>query len=152
MVFPVHVVTQSAEETQRLGAKLGSLFLTQKGRGLPHVLCLSGELGSGKTTFVQGLAKGLEINKRLPSPTFIIVRRYTIPQLSFLFHLDLYRINNEREAASLGFSEMLKVPRAVIVVEWPDRLGALIPHKRIEAWFSALENGKHGITMTNYDH
>jgi tRNA threonylcarbamoyladenosine biosynthesis protein TsaE len=151
MVFPVHVVTHSAEETAELGKKFGA-YVLKEGSAVPHVICCSGDLGSGKTTFVQGFARGLGITSRLPSPTFIIVRRYPIAKLSsFLYHFDLYRLQNPDELSGVGFAEMIHEPQSVAIIEWPERMGNLLPRKRIDIRFAVLDNGAHAVAMTKYD-
>lgn len=141
-------VTKSAEETQRLGAKFGRPLLEKGRSGLSKIVCLWGELGSGKTTFTQGLAKGLRITNRLLSPTFIIVRRYEIPKTSnVLYHMDLYRMQGNADIEGLGFTDMLTDPNALVVIEWPERLGNLLPDKRIDIRFGVLSNGDHEITI-----
>lgn len=87
------IITESAAETAKVGETLAH-ELTDGGSP-SRILCLYGDLGSGKTTFTQGFARGLGITSRLLSPTFIIVRRYTIPgSEKFLYHIDLYRLRN----------------------------------------------------------
>lgn len=146
MVLPFDAVTKSAAETKKLGEEIGRANTF-------NIMCLWGNLGSGKTTFVQGFARGLGITSRLLSPTFIIVRRYQIPEVSrFLFHLDLYRIKEPEDAKAIGFSEMLADPESVVVIEWPERLGTLLPEKRIDITFSVLPNGEHEIKATSTSH
>ena len=148
MVLPQVSVTQSAEATQRLGAEFGHTLLEKGKDSIPHVVCLWGELGSGKTTFTQGLAKGLGITSRLPSPTFIIVRRYGIPNTSnVLYHMDLYRVQGTSEVEGLGFAEMRTDPAAYIIVEWPERLGNMLPDKRIDIRFEVLKDDTHKIEL-----
>jgi tRNA threonylcarbamoyladenosine biosynthesis protein TsaE len=148
MVLPLDKDTKSAEETQRLGKQIGHSLLTKAGSDLPRIFCLWGELGSGKTTFVRGLAKGLGINSRLLSPTFIIVRRYDVPKtLKVLYHMDLYRMRGYADIEGLGFADMLADSDALVVIEWPDRLGTLLPQRRIDAHFAALDDGRHSINI-----
>ena len=138
MVLPFDTITQSAKATQRLGETFG-----------PHkyrIICLWGDLGSGKTTFVQGLARGLGIQSRLLSPTFIIVRRYHIPKKNgHLYHIDLYRVKGKEDINALGFAEMIAEPESLVVIEWPERLGELLPEKRIDIRFTVLPDGNHKI-------
>ncbi len=130
-----------------MGAEFGHSLL-EKGSGLPKVLCLWGELGSGKTTFVQGIAKGIGIASRLLSPTFIIVRRYDIPKTEIvLYHLDLYRMRGNTDIEGLGFKDMLKDPNALVVIEWPERLGTFLPVRRIDARFAVTEGDQHTIDI-----
>src|SRR5664279_2141969 len=94
-------INNSFEETQHLGYE----FAKNIKQG--QVLALFGDLGSGKTTFVQGFAKGLGITKKIISPTFIIVRSYEIGVRNF-YHVDLYRIHNESDIDGLGLLEIIK--------------------------------------------
>lgn len=130
-------ITKNAQETKALGAKVGNSLKA------PLVLCLYGELGSGKTTYVQGLAQALGITTRLLSPTYIIVRRYNILKTNgFLYHLDLYRVNNIRD---LGFEDMIADHNSIVVIEWADRIVSNLPKKRIDIYFQSLPNGNHKI-------
>jgi len=98
------------------------------GKGIPRIVCCRGELGSGKTTYIQGVARGLGYTGRLLSPTYIIVRRYDIPDKeSYLYHLDLYRLTTPEDALGVGFSEIIRDPNAFVLIEWPERLGELMP-------------------------
>ena len=147
MVLPGNTITQSAKATKRFGAEFGHTVL-KSGIELPNVLCLWGELGSGKTTFTQGLAKGFGITSRLLSPTFIIVRRYDIPKTEkVLYHLDLYRMQGNADIEGLGFTDMLTDPNAFVVIEWPELLENFLPEKRIDIRFGVLSSGDHEITI-----
>lgn len=146
MVLPFDTVTKSAAETKKLGEEIGRANTF-------NIICLWGNLGSGKTTFVQGFARGLGITSRLLSPTFIIVRRYQLSSDNgFLYHLDLYRMKEPKDASSVGFEEMIADPDSVVVIEWPERLGTLLPEKRIDITFSVLPNGDHEIKATSTSH
>src|SRR3989344_7157727 len=137
--------TKSAKETQNVSKDLAQSLIDQVDRGvtsLPLIYCLSGDLGSGKTTFAQGFARGLGITTRLLSPTFIIVRRYEIPHTAYWFyHLDLYRIEHEKELETLGIREILQNPSAIVAIEWTEKLGSLMPEHRIDIEFSILSSG-----------
>ncbi len=151
MDFPIHSITKSAEETERIGEIFGASYLKEKENvTLPHLILCIGELGSGKTTFVRAVAKGLGITTRLLSPTYIIVRRYIISKLSkesFLYHLDLYRVQKDQDAESIGIHEMLNDSRSITVIEWPERTSRLLLLPRIECRFSTLEDNKHEVTI-----
>ena len=95
------------------------------------VICLEGDLGAGKTTFTQGLAKALGVEGRVTSPTFCIVQehRAKAPEVGrpgLLVHMDLYRLHGEDDVIAIGWEDYL-AEGAVIVVEWPERAGSLIP-------------------------
>lgn len=143
MADSFEITTESAEQTQAFGEQCGHTLL--KGSGVP-ILCCYGELGSGKTTFVQGLARGLGIPDRLISPTFVIVRRYKIPSvLGYLYHIDAYRLTGEEKDDSFGFQDILREPNSVVVVEWPERLREGLPQKRQDLYFTTLADGRHMI-------
>jgi tRNA threonylcarbamoyladenosine biosynthesis protein TsaE len=110
-------VTRSAEETFDLAYRIGEAI------NEPAVFLLQGDLGVGKTVFAKGLGAGLDIDPaEVNSPTFTIVNRHEGRMR--LYHLDLYRIaGGANEAYDLGLEEILAEPGAVVVIEWPERLG-----------------------------
>jgi tRNA threonylcarbamoyladenosine biosynthesis protein TsaE len=107
-------ISHSPAETESLGEKFGRAAK----RGL--VIALSGDLGAGKTQFVKGLARGLEISARVHSPTFTLVNEYGGGRLK-LFHLDLYRLETQAQILSAGIEEFLS-PDGVAVIEWAERI------------------------------
>jgi len=121
----LRVVTRSPEETRILGASLAPVLLPG------DVLSLSGDLGAGKTVFVQGLATALGVTGRVTSPTFTILHEYEgrYP----IMHLDVYRLDSFQEILDLGFEEFFD-PRAVVVIEWGEAVEQLLPRRylRIE--------------------
>ena len=116
-----HLV-RSVEETWELARK----FAARLKPG--DVVCLEGDLGAGKTTFTQGLAAALGAKGRVASPTFCIVREHPVEACNckLLVHMDLYRLNGEDDVEAIGWDDYL-ARGAVIVVEWPERAGSLIP-------------------------
>ena len=121
----LQVTTHSAEETRILGAALAPLLLPG------DVISLSGDLGAGKTCFVQGLATALGAPGRVTSPSFTIVHEYEARYP--IVHLDVYRLDSFQEVLDLGFEEFLD-PRAILILEWGDAVEPLLPrsHLRIE--------------------
>jgi len=93
----------------------------------PVVVGLSGELGAGKTTLVRAIAIALGVTQPVTSPTFALVHRYDGAGVT-VFHVDAYRLRHDDEARDLGFDDMLAEPGAVVLIEWPERLGAAAPH------------------------
>lgn len=154
MDFPLHIITKTASETSSLGKALAQKIIGIRKEGTATqatALCLYGELGSGKTTFVQGFAKAFGLTQRLLSPTFIIVRRYNISKIfRSLIHIDLYRMNTTKDIQEIGLTEMLADPSAIILIEWADRIGSHLPQKRIDIRFSVLEDGKRKVSITSY--
>ena len=120
----------SVEETWELAKKLA----TELKPG--DVVCLEGDLGAGKTTFTQGLAAALGVPGRVTSPTFCIVQEHRGPWL--LVHMDLYRLHGEDDVIAIGWEDYL-AEGAILVVEWPERAGALIPAEARHIVFTHLE-------------
>ncbi|HTV40314.1 MAG TPA: tRNA (adenosine(37)-N6)-threonylcarbamoyltransferase complex ATPase subunit type 1 TsaE [Candidatus Sulfotelmatobacter sp.] len=108
------LTSHSPSETEALGEQFGRA--AQRG----WVIALSGDLGAGKTQFVKGLARGLEISARVHSPTFTLVAEYTGGRLK-LFHLDLYRLETAGDILSAGIEDFLQ-PDGVAVIEWAEKL------------------------------
>ena len=109
----------SVEETWRLAAEVAEMLAP----GM--VVALHGDLGAGKTTFVQGLGWALGVRRPMTSPTFTLASEYDTPRFK-LVHMDLYRINDPDELVALGFCEYME-NCAVVAVEWPERAADLIP-------------------------
>ena len=132
----------SVEETWELAKK----FAPELKPG--DVVCLEGELGAGKTTFTQGLAAALGVPGRVTSPTFCIVQEHRSSSSSttncqlpttnfFLVHMDLYRLHGEDDVLAIGWEDYL-ADGAILVVEWPERAGSLIPTSAKHVVFTHL--------------
>lgn len=93
------------------------------------VLALEGELGSGKTTFTQGLAEGLGVKERVLSPTFLIVKEFELSHKdkTRLYHIDCYRLQFPQELLDLGFRSIVDDPKHIVVIEWADRVKEILP-------------------------
>lgn len=143
----MEIITQSASETFELGQKIGN-YLIKSGSRANCIIGLTGELGSGKTILIQGLARSLGIMHLVPSPTFIIVRQYIIQVNGFehFYHLDLYRVAKKADLASLGLNEILTDPNSIIAVEWAEKLEDL-GHKMLKISFQIKEGEKRLITL-----
>lgn len=135
------IITTSFEETQQVGE---SFAQNLKGG---EVIALYGDLGSGKTTFVQGLAKGLGIEKHIISPTFIIMRTYAFGS-KMLYHVDLYRIESENDVEGLGLRELMNDPANIVLIEWPEKIENLLPENRIDIVFTYLEDDRREIMFS----
>ena len=109
------------------------------------VIALHGELGSGKTCFVQGLAVALGIKQLVTSPTFTVINEYDGKKR--LFHMDLYRLNDPDEVLALGFEEYLEAG-GIIAIEWPDRAADLLPDNTAHVHLATTDiPGKHKIVI-----
>ena len=115
--------SRSPEQTRSIGMRLGGAL--QAG----DVVCLQGNLGAGKTTFVQGIAKGWGSLDSVSSQTFIIVNVYRRADQSQLFHMDAYRLDSTSEAEELDLDSMLS--QGPLLIEWPERLNGLVPNERL---------------------
>ena len=109
----------SANELNRFGEELGAQLTA------PAVIGLSGELGTGKTTLVQAICRGLGARSRATSPTYALVHHYDAGPTP-VYHVDCYRLRTSDEARDLGFDDMVR-ERAIILIEWPERAGAWAP-------------------------
>ncbi|MBI2614012.1 MAG: tRNA (adenosine(37)-N6)-threonylcarbamoyltransferase complex ATPase subunit type 1 TsaE [Candidatus Levybacteria bacterium] len=131
-------ITKNSQETKKLGRDFAKTL--KKG----DVVCLYGDLGSGKTTFTQGLAEGLGIKEKIISPTFLIIRTY--PPKNF-YHVDLYRVANNN-LQELGLQEILKDPSNITAIEWAQNLKEELPKKRIDIIFSHEKENTRRITFS----
>ena len=119
-------VTENLEETYALAAELlAEIRKLSRGKGV--VVALKGDLGSGKTSFVQGVARALGITEHVTSPTFVLEKLYDIngdPNFSRLVHIDAYRLESEEDLRALRFSE-LSEDKNLVFVEWPEKVHIL---------------------------
>lgn len=132
--------SHSADQTRRLGIQLGQSL--QAG----DVICLQGDLGAGKTTFVQGIAQGWGATDAVSSPTFILVNVYRRADDSRLFHMDAYRLDSTPEAEELDLDSMLA--EGALIIEWPERMEAIIPAERLWVQFEHLGDQERGMKFT----
>lgn len=137
-------LTKNSEETKKLGVDFA------KKVHLGDVLTFYGNLGSGKTTFIQGLAQGLNIKRRIISPTFIIVRHYKLENASF-YHIDLYRTQTRHDLLGLGIDQILIEDNNITAIEWSDKLNEFLPKKRIEFHFKYVDENTREIVIKKYE-
>ena len=132
------LITVSAEETINAGISVGSKLVPGS------VIALRGTLGAGKTTFVKGIARKLEISDVITSPTFTIISEYygKLP----LYHMDLYRIDSEEEFELLGIDEMI-YGKGVSVIEWSEKAENILPDNHIKIDIEIKENNSRVISI-----
>ncbi len=113
------------------------------------VFGLQGELGGGKTTFLQGFARGLGIKEKILSPTFVIMKKFVIPAKAGIrfYHFDYYRLKNEKEILELGFREIISNPKNIVAIEWPEKIKKVLPKNVIFIDFEFVGKDKRGITI-----
>lgn len=150
----IFFITNNFRETVKLGRDFAKTL--KKG----DVVCLYGELGSGKTTFTKGLAEGLGIEQRIISPTFVFVREHKINLpagkagnhelgVKKLYHIDLYRIEKESDIHELGLEEILSNKDNIVVIEWAEKMKNFLPAKRIDIMFSHEKNNARKISFSS---
>ena len=142
---PSRITTRSVSETQALGQTLGAAIQQ------PIILALMGDLGSGKTAFVQGLAKGLDVPEAyyVTSPTFTLINEY--PGRQPLYHVDLYRIEHLIELDDIGLDEVL-LADAVIAIEWAEKLFRDTLSNRLQIQFEITGENARRIDIFAYGH
>lgn len=146
------LISHSGEETKLLGVSLARDLLELSPRG-GVVLGLVGGLGSGKTTFVQGLAKGTGIKGRIISPTFVLMRSYRLKgkrAFRTFHHVDLYRLEGN-DIGVLGLEELWNSLRTMVVVEWADKIRKLLPRKTIWISFLPMSENERKIVIQGGD-
>ncbi len=129
----------TAEDTRDVGAALAGLLRTH------DVVVLTGELGAGKTTFVQGIARGLGATEHVASPTFTLVREYVSGRVP-VAHVDLYRLEREQDVIDLALDELEDGER-VLLVEWGDPVAELLADERLRVEFAADPDDVRRITV-----
>ena len=111
-----------------------------------EVICLSGDLGAGKTVFAKGIAKGLNITQTVVSPTFTIMCEYLEGRLK-LYHFDMYRLKNGLEAEEFGFSEYILDKNSVSLIEWAENIKSIIPKYAIYIDIEKIDENTRKITI-----
>lgn len=137
--------THSADETRSLGKRLAEQMPPRT------LLCLSGDLGSGKTTFAQGLLEGFGALPPYTSPTFVIMKQYDLPipatqGVQRVYHTDAYRVATH-DFEHLGFAEWCADPNGIVILEWPERVEQIIPKNAIRISFAAPNENERAITV-----
>ena len=127
--------TAKISKNTKKTAQIAKMFLNKiLKRNIKHrgalVVGLSGNLGAGKTTFIQAVARHLGIKNKVSSPTFVIIKKYSLKKpgdYKFLFHLDAYRLKNEKELLHLGWGEIINNKKHLVFIEWPENVPKIIP-------------------------
>lgn len=135
-------ISHGTEQTRRFGARMGALL--QAG----DVVCLEGDLGTGKTCFAQGVGQGMGITEPITSPSFMLISEYKPrPPSPILYHIDLYRLDAPvDEALGFGLDDYLRGD-GVCLVEWADRIRGILPRERLWITLRHLVPGKRGILI-----
>jgi tRNA threonylcarbamoyladenosine biosynthesis protein TsaE len=129
----LELATTSPEETRAVGEAVAALLRPG------DLVSLTGDLGAGKTTFVQGAARALGVEEPVLSPTFTLVREYR--GRAPIYHLDIYRLDRVQDVLDLGFEELVD-RRAIVFVEWGDAIDALLPPERLQVELTLPPDGE----------
>ncbi|MFC1700829.1 tRNA (adenosine(37)-N6)-threonylcarbamoyltransferase complex ATPase subunit type 1 TsaE [Patescibacteria group bacterium] len=143
----MEIITNNAKQTQKAGSELAKEIIeTKKSDKNAFIIAMQGDLGSGKTTFIQGVAKGLGIVEQITSPTFVIMKKYNLIDYLF-FHIDCYRLESSKDILDLGFEEMISRPENFIVIEWAERIKDILPDNTLWIKFEYINKNKRGIWL-----
>lgn len=135
--------TKNERETQKLAQILAREILKapKKMKGA-LVIGLEGNLGAGKTTFIQAFAKGVGVKGKLTSPTFVLMKKY-----GNLYHLDCYRIKDSEDVLALDFKEIISIPKNIVLIEWAEKIKRILSKDRIWIKFKILGKKERIITF-----
>ncbi len=144
--------SESLKETHKLA---GTFLKKLKVQKEATVIGLSGDLGSGKTSFVQAVTKEFGITEHVTSPTFVIMKKYGIEHAHFnnfntLVHIDAYRLESGAELAALAFSGIVGNPKNIIFIEWPERVKEVLPKNIIMIEFAFISENEREINIKNF--
>lgn len=148
----ITINTKSRTETKNFGAKVAKKIKKYAKKNDAIVIALSGNLGSGKTTFVQGFAKGLGFKEIPKSPTFILMQIFPFSKTNYqpldfarggqpatnLIHIDAYRLEKPKELLSLGLKEILRDPHNIVIIEWAEKVKLILPKETIWIYFKYI--------------
>lgn len=139
------MTTRSAEETRDFGKKLAGELLPGT------LLCLSGDLGAGKTTLVQGLLEGLGAKRPYVSPTFVIMKQYdllspSITGITRVYHADAYRVG-AKDFTEIGFAEWCVDKQGLVILEWPERITDILPEKKVAIVLTSISETERKIKI-----
>lgn len=160
------LISKSSRGTQKIGRILGESLRKEKVfLNRAFVIALRGNLGAGKTTFVQGLAQGLGVKEKIKSPSFAILKIFDLPAVALakagihghlknkfihLLHFDFYRLDkiSKRELEDFKFFEFLNNPRNLIIVEWSEKIKNLVKNPYLKIEFKILKNNKRELIFS----
>lgn len=146
-------ISKSVEDTQNIAKELAKVAFTKKSA---VVIGLQGELGGGKTTFLQGFAKGLGVKDKILSPTFVIFKKFDISRAygchkpglckQVFYHFDCYRVD-DKEILKLGFKDIVSDPKNIVAIEWANNIKKIMPKKTIWIDFKFINDKTRKIVM-----
>lgn len=167
----MEIITNSTSQTKKTGELLAEEILKiSRQSGIPprqggagknnktaFIVGLQGDLGGGKTCFLQGFAKGLGIKEKITSPTFVIMKKFKINHLtvkphayrqagfSHFYHIDCYRIKDPREISGIGFKEIISNPQNIVAIEWVEKIKKILPKDTLILKFDFINRNTRKI-------
>lgn len=136
--------TNNVEETYQVAAKIADQFKDKGG-----LIALSGDLGAGKTTFTQGLAKALNITDKIISPTFVLIRQHPVPNIDrVLYHIDLYRLEGDINPQDLGLKELWEDKNNIVLIEWAEKIKNQLPPNTVLINIEKINETSREITIS----
>jgi tRNA threonylcarbamoyladenosine biosynthesis protein TsaE len=144
------MISKSAKETGEIAKIfLDKILANKNNQGKATIVALSGDLGAGKTVFTQAVAKHLQIKGKVASPTFVIIKSYKLKAKShkLFFHIDAYRLKNEKELLNLGWEEIINNTEHLVFIEWPENVSKVIPADAKFIYFSHSKNGHRKLEL-----
>ena len=164
-VLFVSYLTNSPSRTKKIGESFAKNILKCNLTKRAVILGLIGDLGGGKTTFLQGVARGLGIKQAITSPTFVIMRKLKIPRsrksslrdgrnhkFKNFYHFDCYRIQKPTEMLTLGFKEIISDPQNIVVLEWADKIRKMLHEDSLILEFEFIDKNTRKIIIRNTGH
>lgn len=150
--MPQVVITSSATETKKFAQSFAKKIIKAPRQQGAFAIGLCGELGSGKTCFAQGFVREFGIRERITSPTYVLMKRYPIAKKLNLFfadiyHFDCYRLEKAKDILDLGFEDIVRNPKNIILIEWPEKIKSVLPKNKIFLKFLFIDNGKREIAF-----
>lgn len=142
----IEMITKNEQETKRVAKLLAEEIFDPTLRRIKKkawVIGLQGELGAGKTKFAQGFARGLGIGQRLTSPTFTLLKKY-----KNLYHIDCYRLNKSKDLIDLDFKEIISDPKNIVLIEWAEKVRAILSKDVIWIKFEVISKNKRKIKIS----
>jgi len=154
------IVTKNEAETKKLAKEMAvGILIDGPLKNKAKVMVLEGPLGAGKTAFAQGVAEGLGIKDGVKSPTFLILKEYKLriknkesrskdKTFTKFYHVDCYRMKNEKDAKDTGIKEALEDPENIVLIEWGERVKKILPKKCMRIKFYYISENKRKITVS----
>jgi tRNA threonylcarbamoyladenosine biosynthesis protein TsaE len=148
--FKKKITTNNLTETKKEAEKLARQLLKKKDQKT-IILALTGELGSGKTSFVQGLAQGLGLKEKILSPTFVILKKFRLKGAIFnrFYHIDCYRLEENRDLEMIGLEKIFQEPENIVVIEWAEKIKKILPPGTIFISFKPKGREKRELVIVD---